>query len=73
MRTEAVNFADYFQRDSESCGGETVFKGTRGVTLRTALVSLAEGSLFAQILDDYPSLYPRASPGSSSVRGRPRP
>jgi uncharacterized protein (DUF433 family) len=50
-----MNFADYFQRDPELCGGETVFKGTR-VTLRTVLASLAEGSSFEQILEDYPSL-----------------
>ena len=50
-----MNFADYFQRNPELCGGETVLKGTR-VTLRTVLASLAEGSSFEQILEDYPSL-----------------
>ena len=50
-----MNFADHFQRDPELCGGETVLKGTR-VTLRTVLVSLAEGGSFEQILEDYPSL-----------------
>ena len=52
---ELINFADYFQRDPELCGGETVLKGTC-VTLRTVLASLAEGSSFEQILEDYPSL-----------------
>ena len=52
-----MNFADYFQRDPAICGGETVLKGTR-VTLRTVLASLAEGSSFEQILEDYPSLTP---------------
>jgi uncharacterized protein (DUF433 family) len=51
----AMNFSEYFQRDPEICGGETVLKGTR-VTLRTILASLAEGDSFEQILGDYPSL-----------------
>jgi uncharacterized protein (DUF433 family) len=50
-----MNFADHFQRDPELYGGETVLKGTR-VTLRTVLVSLAEGGSFEQSLEDYPSL-----------------
>jgi uncharacterized protein (DUF433 family) len=50
-----MNFAEYFQRDPEICGGETILKGTR-VTLRTILASLAEGSSFEQILEDFPSL-----------------
>ena len=50
-----MNFADHFERDSGICGGETVLRGTR-VTLRTVLASLAEGSSFEQILQDYPSL-----------------
>jgi|SRR6516164_8246186 uncharacterized protein (DUF433 family) len=52
---QAMNFADYFQRDPGICGGETVLKGTR-VTLRTVLASLAEGSSSEEILRDYPSL-----------------
>jgi Protein of unknown function (DUF433) len=36
-----MNFAGYFQRDPEICGGETILKGTR-VTLRTILASLAD-------------------------------
>ena len=50
-----MSFADYFQRDAGICGGETVLKGTR-VTLRTVLASLAEGSSFQAILQDYPPL-----------------
>ena len=50
-----MNFADYFQRDPGICGGETVLRGTR-VTVRTVLASLAEGSSFQEILQDYPSL-----------------
>ena len=51
-----MNFAEYFQRDPGICGGETVLRGTR-VTLRTVLASLAEGSSFQEILQDYyPSL-----------------
>jgi uncharacterized protein (DUF433 family) len=50
-----MNFADYFQRDPEICGGETILKGTR-VTLRTVLASLADGSSFQQIFEDFPSL-----------------
>jgi len=53
--TQAMNFADYFQRDPGICGGETVLKGTR-VTLRTVLASLGEGSSLEGILQDYPSL-----------------
>lgn len=50
-----MNFADHFQRDPRICGGQTVLRGTR-VTLRTVLASLAEGSSFEEILQDYPSL-----------------
>jgi uncharacterized protein (DUF433 family) len=52
---QAMNFADYFQRDPGICGGETVLRGTR-VAVRTVLASLAEGSSFQEILQDYPSL-----------------
>jgi uncharacterized protein (DUF433 family) len=50
-----MNFAAYFQRDPEICGGEHILRGTR-VTLRTVLASLADGSSFDQILEDFPSL-----------------
>jgi uncharacterized protein (DUF433 family) len=42
-------------RDSQICGGEPVFKGTR-VTLRTVLASLAAGDTPKEILSDFPSL-----------------
>jgi uncharacterized protein (DUF433 family) len=42
-------------RNSEICGGEPVFKGTR-VTLRTVLASLAEGDTPDQIIAAFPSL-----------------
>jgi len=44
-------------RDSEICGGEPVFRGTR-VTLRTVLASLAGGDSIEEILADFPSLKP---------------
>jgi len=51
-----MDFANYFQRDPQICGGETVLKGTR-VPLRTVLASLAEGYSFDEILQDFPSLF----------------
>jgi uncharacterized protein (DUF433 family) len=51
-----MNFANYFQRDPQICGGETVLKGTR-VPLRTVLARLAEGYSFDEILQDFPSLF----------------
>ena len=43
-----MDFANYFQRDPQICGGETVLKGTR-VPLRTVLARLAEGYSFDEI------------------------
>jgi uncharacterized protein (DUF433 family) len=54
--SSTMNFANYFQRDPQICGGETVLKGTR-VPLRTVLASLAEGYSFDEILQDFPSLF----------------
>ncbi|HXM28969.1 MAG TPA: DUF433 domain-containing protein [Chthoniobacterales bacterium] len=51
-----MNFTNYFQRDPQICGGETVLKGTR-VPLRTVLARLAEGYSFDEILQDFPSLF----------------
>jgi uncharacterized protein (DUF433 family) len=42
-------------RDSRTCGGEPVIRGTR-VTIRTVLASLAEGDSIESILDDFPTL-----------------
>jgi uncharacterized protein (DUF433 family) len=44
-------------RDSQICGGEPVFKGTR-VTLRTVLASLAAGDSADDVLADFPTLKP---------------
>jgi uncharacterized protein (DUF433 family) len=50
-----MDYAAHFVRDSEICGGETVFRGTR-VLLRTVLADLADGATMEQILKDFPSL-----------------
>ena len=60
MSDAADNLKTYQQRimrDKGICGGEAVFKGTR-VTLRTVLVSLADGDSADEILKDFPSLKP---------------
>jgi uncharacterized protein (DUF433 family) len=44
-------------RDAKTCGGESIFRGTR-VTLRTVLGSLAAGDSAEDILADFPSLKP---------------
>jgi uncharacterized protein (DUF433 family) len=49
------NYADYFERRPELCGGALVVKGTR-VTVRTLLASLAEGATEAEILADFPTV-----------------
>lgn len=56
-RQPRMNLQDRIVRDTQVCGGEPVFKGTR-VTLRTVLASLADGDTPAQILADFPSLKP---------------
>jgi uncharacterized protein (DUF433 family) len=52
---EMIDYRDRFVRDSQTCGGETVFRGTR-VTLRTVLPTLAEGAAIEEILADFPTL-----------------
>ncbi len=47
--------ADFIVRDSQICGGEPVFRGTR-VTLRTVLASLADGDSVAQIVKSFPTI-----------------
>ena len=47
--------SDRIVRNSQICGGQAVFKGTR-VTLRTVLASLADGDSVEDILEDFPSL-----------------
>lgn len=50
-----MEYIDRITRDPGICGGEPVVTGTR-VTIRTILVSLAEGDSIADILADFPSL-----------------
>jgi uncharacterized protein (DUF433 family) len=49
------NYADYFERRKELCGGALVVKGTR-VPVRTLLASLAEGASEAEVLADFPTV-----------------
>jgi len=50
-----IALADFIIRDSEVCGGEPVFRGTR-VTLRTVLASLADGDSVEQIVKSFPTI-----------------
>ena len=54
-----TNYAAFFDRRADVCGGETVVKGTR-VTVRTVLASLAEGATVEEIVADFPTLTPDA-------------
>ena len=49
------NYADYFERRTELCGGALVVKGTR-VPVRTLLASLAEGATEDEVLADFPTV-----------------
>jgi len=49
------NYADYFERRTDMCGGALVVKGTR-VPVRTLLASLAEGATDAELLADFPTV-----------------
>jgi uncharacterized protein (DUF433 family) len=42
------NYADYFERRPELCGGALVVRGTR-VPVQTLLASLAEGATEAEV------------------------
>lgn len=53
------NYADYFERRADVCGGETVIRGTR-VTLRTLLASFAEGASVEEVRADFPTVPPEA-------------
>jgi uncharacterized protein (DUF433 family) len=53
----SFNYADYFERRMELCGGALVVKGTR-VPVRTLLASLAEGASAAEVLGDFPTITP---------------
>ena len=50
-----MDYAVHFVRDPATCGGETVFRGTR-VLLRAVLADLADGASVSEILTDFPSL-----------------
>jgi uncharacterized protein (DUF433 family) len=49
------NYAEYFERRAEVCGGALVVKGTR-VPVRTLLASLAEGATAEEVLADFPTV-----------------
>ncbi len=51
----SFNYADYFERRKELCGGALVVKGTR-VPVRTLLATLAEGAAEADVLRDFPTV-----------------
>ena len=51
----SFNYAEFFERRRDVCGGELVVKGTR-VTVRTLLASLAEGASVEEILADFPTV-----------------
>ena len=48
-------YGERIVRNSQICGGEAVFKGTR-VTLRTVLAGLASGDTAEEILAEFPTL-----------------
>jgi uncharacterized protein (DUF433 family) len=50
-----MDYSAHLVRDPKTCGGETVFRGTR-VLLRAVLADLAGGATIEQILKDSPSL-----------------
>jgi uncharacterized protein (DUF433 family) len=54
-----TDYAAFFVRRADLCGGEPVLKGTR-VTVRTVLASLAEGATVEEIVADFPTLTPAA-------------
>ena len=55
MLEHPMNYVDHLVRDPATCGGETVFRGTR-VLLRAVLADLADGAAIQEILRDFPSL-----------------
>jgi len=50
-----MDYLVHLIRDPATCGGETVFRGTR-VLLRAVLADLADGASIQDILRDFPSL-----------------
>ena len=53
----SFDYAGYFERRADVCGGALVVKGTR-VLVRTLLASLAEGATQAEIQTDFPTVPP---------------
>ncbi|MBN9688852.1 MAG: DUF433 domain-containing protein [Verrucomicrobia bacterium] len=51
----SFDYASFFDRSPDVCGGTTVIKGTR-VTVRTLLASLAEGSSVEELQADFPTV-----------------
>jgi uncharacterized protein (DUF433 family) len=49
------DYARFFERRKDICGGELVVKGTR-VTVRTLLASLAEGATIEELRTDFPTV-----------------
>lgn len=50
-----MDYAVHFVRDPATCGGETVFRGTR-ILLRAVLADLADGASPQDVVKDFPSL-----------------
>ena len=50
-----MDYAVHFVRDPATCGGETVFRGTR-VLLRAVLADLADGASPQDVVKGFPSL-----------------
>ncbi len=61
-------FKEHIVRDSQICGGEPVFKGTR-VTLRTVLASLAWRRCGWGCADRFPQSETRRYPSGDRIRG----
>jgi uncharacterized protein (DUF433 family) len=55
MLDHPMDYVAHLVRDPATCGGETVFRGTR-VLLRAVLADLADGAAIQDILRDFPSL-----------------
>ena len=64
-----MDYAAFFVRDPQICGGQLTVKGTR-VTVRTILASLAEGASEDEILADFPTLKREAPLSPSRPQAR---
>jgi uncharacterized protein (DUF433 family) len=54
-RFKTSDYASFFKRRSDLCGGEAVLTGTRATAL-AFLASLAQGASILEILTDFPTL-----------------